>query len=93
MVVPESHVRTVERLAQNMFICAPHVAQIAALGAMEAESELSKNFAIYANNRLLMLEALPKMASTKLHRLMARFMFMRMYHAGAMTVLLFLRKF
>ena len=66
MVVPESHVRTVERLAQNMFICAPHVAQIAALGAMEAESELSKNFAIYANNRLLMLEALPKMGFDKI---------------------------
>ena len=66
MVVPESHVRTVERLAQNMFICAPHVAQIAALGAMEAEPELSKNFAIYANNRLLMLEALPKMGFDKI---------------------------
>ena len=66
MVVPESHVRTVERLAQNMFICAPHVAQIAALGAMEAESELSKNFAIYANNRILMLEALPKMGFDKI---------------------------
>ncbi|MDG1236163.1 MAG: aminotransferase class I/II-fold pyridoxal phosphate-dependent enzyme [Amylibacter sp.] len=66
MVVPESHVRTVERLAQNMFICAPHVAQIAALGAMEAESELSKNFAIYANNRILMLEALPKMGFEKI---------------------------
>ena len=24
MVVPETHVRTIERLAQNMFICAPH---------------------------------------------------------------------
>ena len=66
MVVPESHVRTVERLAQNMFICAPHVAQIAALGAMEAESELSKNFANYANNRLLMLDALPKMGFDKI---------------------------
>ena len=66
MVVPESHVRTVERLAQNMFICAPHVAQIAALGAMEAEPELSKNFANYANNRLLMLDALPKMGFDKI---------------------------
>ena len=36
MVVPDSHVRTVERLAQNMFICAPHAAQVAALGAMDA---------------------------------------------------------
>lgn len=61
MVVPDSHVRTVERLAQNMFICAPHAAQVAALGAMEAEAELSANFAVYAENRRLMLEALPQM--------------------------------
>ena len=61
MVVPQSHVRTVERLAQNMFICAPHAAQVAALGAMEAEDELSANFAVYAENRRLMLEQLPLM--------------------------------
>ena len=29
MVVPQDHVRTIERLAQNLFICAPHVAQVA----------------------------------------------------------------
>ncbi|WP_069299252.1 pyridoxal phosphate-dependent aminotransferase [Neptunicoccus sediminis] len=61
MVVPETHVRAVERLAQNMFICAPHAAQIAALGAMDAEAELTENFAVYAENRRLMLEELPKM--------------------------------
>ncbi len=27
MVVPENHVRVVERIAQNMFICAPHASQ------------------------------------------------------------------
>jgi aspartate/methionine/tyrosine aminotransferase len=61
MVVPESLVRTVERLAQNMFICAPHAAQVAALGAMEAEAELSENYVVYAENRRLMLAELPKM--------------------------------
>ncbi len=66
MVVPESHVRTVERLAQNMFICAPHAAQVAALGAMEAEAELTANFAVYAENRRLMLDALPKMGFDKI---------------------------
>lgn len=66
MVVPQSHVRAVERLAQNMFICAPHAAQVAALGAMEAESELSQNFAVYAENRGLMLEELPKMGFDKI---------------------------
>ncbi len=66
MVVPESHVRMVERLAQNMFICAPHVAQVAALGAMDAEAELSLNFDQYVENRRLMLEALPTMGFDKI---------------------------
>ncbi|MEM1066855.1 MAG: aminotransferase class I/II-fold pyridoxal phosphate-dependent enzyme, partial [Pseudomonadota bacterium] len=39
MVVPEDHVRVIERLAQNMFICAPHAAQVAALAAMDCEDE------------------------------------------------------
>lgn len=60
MVVPEGHVRTIERLAQNMFICAPHASQVAALHAMEAEEELEANRAVYARNRALMLEGLPR---------------------------------
>ncbi|MDA7428621.1 aminotransferase class I/II-fold pyridoxal phosphate-dependent enzyme [Primorskyibacter aestuariivivens] len=60
MVVPEAHVRKVERLAQNMFICAPHVSQVAALAAMECDVELQANLAVYAENRRLMLEGLPK---------------------------------
>ncbi|MDE4192637.1 pyridoxal phosphate-dependent aminotransferase [Phaeobacter gallaeciensis] len=60
MVVPEDHVRVVERLAQNMFICAPHASQVAALAAMDCEEELQANLAVYARNRQLMLEGLPK---------------------------------
>ncbi len=59
MVVPESHLRTVERLAQNLFICAPHASQIAALHAMDATGELDANRAVYAHNRTLMLGGLP----------------------------------
>ena len=58
MVVPEAHVRTVERLAQNLFICPPHASQIAALAAMECGEELEANLAIYAANRALMLAGL-----------------------------------
>ena len=65
MVVPEDHVRTVERLAQNMFICAPHVSQVAALAAMDAHDELEANMAVYRKNRRLMLEGLPKAGFTK----------------------------
>jgi aspartate/methionine/tyrosine aminotransferase len=60
MVVPEDHVRVVERLAQNMFICPPHASQVAALAAMDCEVELQANIDIYRTNRALMLDGLPK---------------------------------
>ncbi len=60
MVVPEAHVRSIERLAQNMFICAPHVSQIAALAALDCEQECQANLRVYRENRALMLEGLPR---------------------------------
>jgi aspartate/methionine/tyrosine aminotransferase len=60
MVVPPAHVRLIERLMQNMFICAPHASQVVALAAMECEAELQANLAVYRHNRALMLEGLPK---------------------------------
>ena len=66
MVVPESHVRVIERLAQNMFICAPHASQITALAAMDCREELEKNVAVYRENRRLMLEGLPKAGFKKI---------------------------
>lgn len=59
MVVPEAHVRRVERLAQNMFICPPHASQVAALAALDAIEECEANRAVYAENRRLMLERMP----------------------------------
>ena len=60
MVVPEEHVRLIERLAQNMFICAPHASQVAALAAFGCTEELEANLAVYTANRELMVEELPK---------------------------------
>ncbi len=60
MVVPETHVRRIERLAQNLFICPPHASQVAALAAMECGPELQANMDVYRANRALMLEGLPK---------------------------------
>jgi aspartate/methionine/tyrosine aminotransferase len=54
MVVPEDHLRTVERLAQNLFICAPHVGQVAALAALDCADEAEANLAVYATNRDLL---------------------------------------
>ncbi|HEU0220664.1 MAG TPA: aminotransferase class I/II-fold pyridoxal phosphate-dependent enzyme, partial [Paracoccaceae bacterium] len=60
MVVPEAHVRSVERLQQNLFICAPHASQVAALGALEAREECEAIVAGYTRNRAILLEGLPK---------------------------------
>ncbi len=60
MVVPPDHVRRIERLAQNLFICPSHAAQVAALAALDATEELEGNLAVYAANRQLMLEGLPR---------------------------------
>ena len=66
MVVPEDHIRKVERLAQNMFICPPHASQVAALHALDCIDELEANRAVYAENRRLMLESLPKAGFTRI---------------------------
>jgi len=61
IVVPTKHIRQFERLAQNMFICAPHISQIAALGALDAHHELNQNVEIYKTNRAMLAEQLPKL--------------------------------
>ena len=66
MVVPADHIRTIERLAQNMFICPPHASQIAALAALDCTDELEANRAVYAENRKLMLEGLPSAGFTRI---------------------------
>lgn len=61
MVVPPDLVRTMDRLAANMFICPPHVSQVAALAALspEGEAEAQANLAVYVENRRLLLDRLP----------------------------------
>jgi aspartate/methionine/tyrosine aminotransferase len=66
MVLPEDLIRPVERLAQNLFISAPGVAQVAALAAMDCGAELDAHVARYAANRALLLEALPTAGLTRL---------------------------
>jgi len=66
MVVPEDHVRVLERIAQNMFICAPHASQVAALAAMDCDDELQANLQVYRTNRALMLEGLPRAGFTRI---------------------------
>jgi aspartate/methionine/tyrosine aminotransferase len=66
MVVPESFVRTVQNLAQNLFICPSHASQIAALGALsdEGEAEVAGHLEEYAQNRAALMAALPGLGFT-----------------------------
>ncbi len=59
MVVPDELVRTVERLAQNLYIAPPTVSQVAALAAFDGIEELEANKRVYAANRELLLTGLP----------------------------------
>jgi aspartate/methionine/tyrosine aminotransferase len=61
IVAPEALVRPIERLAQNLFICPPHVAQVAALAALEAQDELDARRDVYARNRAALLARLPSL--------------------------------
>ena len=58
IVVPESVADAVERLQQNLFICAPHVSQVAALAALDATDELDAHVERYLCNRDLIVPGL-----------------------------------
>jgi aspartate/methionine/tyrosine aminotransferase len=60
LVVPPALVRPLERLAQNLYISPPAIAQVAALGAFDGQDELERNKQGYAANRALLLEELPR---------------------------------
>ena len=60
LVVAEELERPVERLAQNLFISAPKLSQVAAIAALDAKEELENVRAVYARNRARLLNELPK---------------------------------
>ena len=63
MVVPERFVRTVQNLAQNLFICPAHASQVAALGALseDGEAEVARHIDGYRQNRDTLTATLPKL--------------------------------
>ncbi len=58
VVVPDALVDIVERLQQNMYICAPHVSQVAALAALDATEELDGHVERYRTNRSALIAGL-----------------------------------
>lgn len=66
MVLPEPLVGPVERLAQNLVICAPTPAQHAAVAAFGATEELDGHVARYRANRAVLLDGLAAAGITRL---------------------------
>lgn len=60
MVVPETFVRAVERLQQNLAISVPALSQIAAEAAFEGRAEMDAIKRGYEENRRILIEGLPK---------------------------------
>ena len=67
MVVPEALVRPIERLAQNLYISAPYLSQVAALAAFDAVEEVGAARAGYAENRAILLDAFPRLGLGRMH--------------------------
>ncbi len=60
MIVPSDLQRSIECLAQNLFISPPTLSQFAAIKAFDCKQELNGYVARYAENRELLLAQLPK---------------------------------
>ena len=66
MIVPETLMRPIERLAQSLYISVPKLSQIAAEAAFDATDELEIIKAGYAQNRALLLRELPQLGIDRL---------------------------
>jgi len=64
MVVPESLVRPIERLQQNLSISVPTLSQIAAEAAFEGREEMEAIKHGYQENRRILVEGLPRAGLT-----------------------------
>jgi len=60
MVVPETLLRPIECLTQNLFISPPSLSQYAGIAAFDSKDALAGNVARYGRNRGILLDRLPK---------------------------------
>jgi aspartate/methionine/tyrosine aminotransferase len=66
LVLPPDLARPVECLAQNLFISAPYISQVAAEAAFDCHAELQANIARYRRSRDHLLTALPAAGFSRL---------------------------
>ena len=68
MVIPLRHVRTVEKLTQNLFICPPHASQYLALYCLNSSTNFDEKVETYRKNRDILMHHLPKLGFTNIVR-------------------------
>lgn len=68
MVTPDHLRDTVDRLQQNLYICAPHVSQIAGLAAFDCRDELDAHVRRYSENRDRLIAGLERAGITDFAR-------------------------
>ena len=62
LIAPKEYIRSLQKLQQNLFICAPSIAQQAGIAALkEAEQDVEKMKAIYNERRVYMISRLKEM--------------------------------
>ena len=66
IVAPEDLVAPIGRFAQNLYICAAHVSQIAGLAAFDGHDELEENVRVFACKRDVLLDGLRRAGLTKI---------------------------
>lgn len=62
LIVPEKYIRVIQKLQQNMYICAPTISQYAAIGALNiSEEDISMLVLSYRKKRDFMMSSLQDM--------------------------------
>ncbi len=66
LLVPPDHVERARAYVGNLFLTAPSLSQHAGLAALDCHEELQGHVAVYARNRQLLLDALPRLGLTSI---------------------------
>ena len=61
LLAPKAHLHRARAYVGNLFLTAPSLSQHAALAAMDSREELDGHVQVYAQNRQLLLDALPRL--------------------------------
>ena len=66
LLVPPNHLEKARAYVGNLFLTAPSLSQHAGLVALDCDDELQGHVAVYARNRQLLLDALPRLGLTSI---------------------------